>query len=102
MARPLPLIATLAALTLALPGGVAIAQVTSANAVAELAAPSTEAQAIAGGVLWRCEGTSCVAAKPRERPLRVCRELVRKVGPVTRFEVDGKALDEGELARCNG
>ena len=101
MVRPLSLTAIFAAIALAAPGA-AIAQGDSAQASAQLAAPAGTAQAIAGGVLWRCEGTVCAAATPKERPLRVCRELVRKVGPVTRFAVGGKVLDEAELARCNG
>lgn len=104
MARHSLLTAALAALTAgaaatALPADV---DAREGGAVAELAAPATVAETIAGGVLWRCEGTTCVAATPRERPLRACRELAREVGQVTGFAVGGKALEEDKIARCNG
>jgi len=84
----------------ALPGAVQ-AQGSSAYFRAELSAPTEEAQTIAGGVLWRCDGTSCSAAQNGKRPLRVCRDLHRELGAVTSFEVGGEALDADKLARCN-
>ncbi len=78
------------------------AQGSSAYFRAELAVAAEETQTIAGGVLWRCDGTSCSAAQNGKRPLRVCRDLQREMGAITNFEVDGEALDEDKLARCNG
>jgi hypothetical protein len=69
---------------------------------AELSTPAEDAQTIAGGVLWRCDGTSCSAAQNGKRPLRVCRDLQRELGTVTSFEVAGELLDADKLARCNG
>jgi hypothetical protein len=78
------------------------AQGSSSYFRAVLAATVEEPQTIAGGVLWRCQGTSCSAAQNGKRPLRVCRDLQRELGAITSFEVDGEALDEDKLARCNG
>lgn len=89
-----------AAIALALSPLAAEAQ-SAAQFRAELAAPTTESQAIAGGVLWRCEGTSCTAPRNGKRPLRVCRELHRELGDIVSFEIDGEMLDEDTLARCN-
>lgn len=77
------------------------AQGSSARFVAQLASPATEARVVAGGVIWRCEESQCSAALNGTRPLRMCRELGRELGPVLRFEADGAALSEDDLARCN-
>lgn len=69
---------------------------------AELAQPATKDLAVAGGVAWRCEGTSCTAPRGTSRPLRVCRELNRELGQVASFTAKGEALDSEKLARCNG
>ena len=69
---------------------------------AELAEPAGQDQAVAGGVLFRCEGTVCTAPRSRSRPLRVCSDLRREVGTITAFTVAGEAMDTSRLARCNG
>ncbi|MEY4837049.1 MAG: hypothetical protein RLZZ475_908 [Pseudomonadota bacterium] len=68
---------------------------------ATLAAPAGDATAVAGGVAWTCEGTTCVANKASARPLRICRGLKRKFGEVAAFKVDGEELAAEELAKCN-
>jgi hypothetical protein len=70
--------------------------------VAELVQPTEETRTVASGVAWRCDGSTCAAPKAASRPLRVCRELQRKVGPVASFTAHGEALDAEDLARCNG
>ena len=70
--------------------------------VAEMAAPVSENRAVAGGVAWFCEGTTCRAAKGNSRPLRICRGLQREFGEVVSFTAKGKVLAEDKLARCNG
>lgn len=70
--------------------------------VAELAGPAPQSRAVAGGIAWYCEGNRCIAGKGNSRPLRMCRELQREVGPITAFTVEGEALEADKLARCNG
>lgn len=99
----IPVLAGILAFSLALallPQPIA-ARTSEPLAIAELAAPAEQAQVIAGGVLWRCEETTCRAPNPKERPLRACRELGRELGQVVRFETGGEALDADKLARCN-
>jgi len=48
--------------------------------IATLAAPTDENRAVAGGVAWACEGTTCVANKGTSRPSRICRGLAREMG----------------------
>ena len=68
---------------------------------AELAQPASQPRAIAGSLVWSCQGTSCTADKGTSRPLRICRELNRKFGAVASFTAKGEALSAEELARCN-
>ena len=98
--------------TFALPAAVAVSAVLAPTALqarpaaafytVELAQPASEAEVIAGGVLFRCEGTTCTAPRGSERPLRVCSELRREVGTVISFAAGGTVLSESRLARCNG
>lgn len=69
---------------------------------AELAQPASQAKAIAGDLVWACNGTSCVADKGTSRPLRICRDLNRKFGEVANFTAKGELLAAEDLAKCNG
>ena len=69
---------------------------------ATLAQPAEDDRAIAGGIAWACEGTTCVANKGTSRPARICRGLAREVGEITEFRANGEALEEEQLDRCNG
>ena len=70
--------------------------------MAELAAPASDSRAVAGGVAWFCEGTTCKGTKGNSRPLRICRGLAREFGEITSFTAKGEALAEDKLAECNG
>ncbi|WP_162925224.1 CC_3452 family protein [Aurantiacibacter odishensis] len=67
-----------------------------------LAQPASDDEVIAGGVLFRCEGTTCTAPRSRDRDLRVCSELRREVGTIASFNAGGTMLSDQHLARCNG
>ena len=100
--RSSPRLITLAAIAaLALPGSAAIARGDDARATVTLAAPAAKDRVIAGGVVFACQGTTCIGPVSRKRPLRVCRELVRELGEVVRYEAGESAMDEAKLARCN-
>ena len=101
---PRPRFAVLAAMAVGLslaPAAVS-AQVPAARFTAELASPVADARVVAGGIAWRCEGTTCSAPVNGTRPLRVCRELSRELGQIVRFSAGDAVMDEAELARCNG
>lgn len=68
----------------------------------ELANPTTETRAIAGGVAWACRDDRCVANKGTSRPINVCRDLSRKFGEIKSFTAKGEALEAHKLAKCNG
>ena len=56
---------------------------------------------VAGNTAWRCAGSTCTTSAGKGRAERMCRDLVRKAGSVTRFAVKGEALDADALAHCN-
>lgn len=68
---------------------------------ATLSTPAAESRAVAGGVAWACQGTTCVANKGDGRPLRICRGLNRKVGEIATFRANGEELPAEDLAKCN-
>lgn len=114
MALPLPRMTNIGAVGLAIAWTAASfgAAITPAPAMAqnpgkayyraELAQPAGEPRAIAGDLVWACQGTSCVADKGTSRPARICRDLNRKLGQVASFTAKGEALSTEDLARCNG
>ncbi len=53
------------------------------------------------GLLWKCEGAECSAARDTSRPVIVCARLAQKVGPVARFATPQGELAAEDLARCN-
>jgi len=68
---------------------------------AELVAPAAEDNAIVGGVVWECTGTTCIAPKATSRPKVLCKRVAREFGEIASFTAGGKALEADELASCN-
>ncbi len=68
---------------------------------AELSAPVEKTVEVVQGVVWKCEGTSCVAAKTTARPANVCARLSRKMGSVASFTAKGEAFDAEAISACN-
>ena len=50
---------------------------------------------------WRCGETGCSSARTETRPALACSSLVREVGPLRSFSVDGRAFDAAALEACN-
>ena len=69
---------------------------------AELAQSPASNHLIAGGVLWICDGTACVAGKGTGRPAVMCKRLAEAASPVMRFSFGDEELAADDLARCNG
>ncbi len=89
-----------AALTVAQP----IPQPAVLDAAATLADPGEARRVVLDGRSWFCGSDgACVARGPgaSQPVLRECRRFVARFGPVTRYERDGVALTDEELARCN-
>ena len=74
------------------------------DAAATLASPGEARRVVLDGRSWSCgpEG-GCFARGPgaSQPVLRECRRFVARFGAVTRYERNGVALTEAELAQCN-
>jgi hypothetical protein len=51
--------------------------------------------------VWRCADGACVSDRTASRPAVVCAGLVRQVGALRSFAVEGRAFDPAELTACN-
>ncbi|HYC74338.1 CC_3452 family protein [Brevundimonas sp.] len=74
------------------------------DAAATLAAPGEARRLVLDGRSWSCgPDGACVARGPgaSQPVLRECRRFVARFGAVTRYERNGVALTEAELAQCN-
>jgi hypothetical protein len=56
---------------------------------------------IAHGLLWNCGGGVCVAPRSDSRPAIDCSALVREVGALKSFAVQGRDLEPQDLEKCN-
>ena len=68
---------------------------------AELLAPTAKPMAIVRGAVFHCDGVSCTGGHSDSPPKLVCGDTVRTFGKLKRFTVDGRALDDAQLAACN-
>jgi hypothetical protein len=74
------------------------------DAAATLAVPGEARRVILDGRSWACGPDGACVARGRgaaQPALRECRRFVARVGAVARYERDGVALTEAELAQCN-
>lgn len=51
--------------------------------------------------VWRCDGGACHSARTPIRPAIACQALVREIGRLRSFSVEGQAFAAEELERCN-
>lgn len=73
------------------------------DAAAQLGQPRAVTQLL-DGRRWACapDGACVARGTGTSQPvLRECRRFVARFGEVTRYERDGVALDEAQLAQCN-
>jgi hypothetical protein len=86
----------IAALCLTVP---AYAGTYAATPVAKGEQPS---RVITRDLAWSLKNGAFVGRTDQSRPLVLCQGLAKKVGPLSSFKVDGRALGSAELAKCNG
>ena len=69
---------------------------------AEPAARPSQDRFVARDSVWRCTDAGCVSTNSTStRPAIVCAALVRQVGALRSFSVDGRAFGAEELETCN-
>ncbi|WP_315762273.1 CC_3452 family protein [Sphingomonas sp. Y38-1Y] len=88
----------LAAASLALVATPALAE--SYYAAVPTNAPA-KASIVTRSTIWKCNAGTCAAAKAGSRDAIMCELLVREVGPLQRFAVEGAEFDAAALEKCN-
>ena len=87
-------LAFFAVLALAAPAGAATY---SGKPVASV----TDAKFVARDIIWNQVGGSYQGSTSESRPLVLCQSLAKRAGRLESFTVNGRALAEAELAKCN-
>ena len=65
------------------------------------AGPATEAKFVGRDIIWNQVGTSYQGSTNESRPLVLCQSLARRAGRLESFTVNGRAIAEADLAKCN-
>ena len=60
-----------------------------------------DGRVITRGAAWNCAGDACKTASDSSRPKILCERLVKEVGALEEFTVNGRAWDADKLAKCN-
>ena len=68
---------------------------------AEPTSPPTQQRFVARDNVWRCGEAGCTSTRTASRPAIVCASLVREVGALRSFSVEGRAFAAEELQSCN-
>lgn len=77
------------------------AQASATTYRAQLVEATQERTPIIRRAAWVCDGDSCTTDQARSRPAYVCISVARELGRVASFSVNGEAIADEELARCN-
>ena len=84
----------LAALAIAAPA-------TAATYAGKPATPASEGKFVGRDIVWTLAGGSYQGRTDESRPLVLCQSLAKRTGRLESFTVNGKAIAEGDLAKCN-
>jgi len=63
--------------------------------------PATEAKFVGRDIVWTKAGASYQGSTNESRPLVLCQSLAKRAGHLESFTIDGRALAEADLAKCN-
>lgn len=63
--------------------------------------PASDARFIGRSIVWNLVDGSYRGSTDESRPLVLCQSLAKRTGQLESFTVNGKALGETDLARCN-
>ena len=86
-----------AILTASLTSVAASAATYSAKPIAPIAAK----RLIVRDIVWSCGPAACQGATETGRPILLCQGLAKQAGAIESFIVNGRALAQDELAKCN-
>jgi hypothetical protein len=68
---------------------------------AEPAAQPSSDRLVVRDLVWKCGVGGCVSGKSHSRAAVDCAALVRAIGAVRSFSVEGQALPADQLEKCN-
>ena len=86
--------AFLAALAIAAPAS-------AATYAGKPATAATEAKFVGRDIVWTLSSGSYLGRTDESRPLVLCQSLAKRAGRLESFTVNGQALVEADLAKCN-
>lgn len=66
---------------------------------AKLDAPK---RSVVNGVVWNCDGETCVGPIDGSRPANACARVAREFGPLATFAMPKGELSADDLQKCNG
>lgn len=80
----------------------ALAQSNASSATLVDASKAPAGRTIIDGAAWRCEGATCTAnGGANQTPVRACRRVAARLGPVSAFTYKGVELSAEDIAACN-
>ncbi len=92
------------ALSAILATAIAVPAFADSSIQATLAKPvPAKTKLVAGGAVWVCEGTACLAAQAPDNVLSTssCRALAKSVGQITAYAGGRRSFTAEVLSRCN-
>ena len=63
--------------------------------------PAYESKFVARDIIWSQAGATYRGSTNESRPLVLCQSLAKRAGRLESFTVNGSALAEADLAKCN-
>ena len=88
--------------TLAFLAAVAVAAPLSAATYAgKPMTPATETRFVGRDIVWKLAGGAYLGSTDYGRPVVLCQSLAKQTGRLASFTVDGRAISDSELAKCN-
>lgn len=94
-------VAAAAAATLSLTPAAGIAQTARGYYAATPVTAPEKASMVTRTTVWKCGEGVCVASKATSRDAIMCELVVKEVGALSAFTVQGVAFDADALAKCN-
>ena len=67
---------------------------------AKPATPTSE-RFVARDITWACGPDACQGSTSESRPVVLCQSLAKRAGRIESVLVDGRAIADAELAKCN-
>lgn len=63
--------------------------------------PAQEAKFVSRDIIWTQVGASYQGKTNESRPLVLCQSLAKRAGRLESFSVNGRAIADADLAKCN-